>query len=172
MNQGIGLISVFEKGDTIPLADTNFTPWLSFIWGMGGMGSYGRVQIDSQEVVFRNTLNNDTQYVFMNITTAGSSLIINRIISPCAVNPFAVIGAVNEIAGGAKLPVLANPFHNSLNISLTDGFTATLTDMQGREVAQWQNQKEINTADLPRGVYLLKLQTANGKSLTGKVIKQ
>ena len=165
----IGWIRTFAPGDTIPYADTIWTPWLDFIWGMGGMGSYGVAQIDTQYVAFRNTLNNDTVYTFLKISTAGTSLTIHQIISACAANPY---NGIPPAINGAEIAVYPNPFTQTLKVLVDGAFSCTLTNLEGRKILQWQNQPEIDTRQLPAGIYLLTLQMADGKMRKGKVIKQ
>lgn len=79
------------------------------------------------------------------------------------------------------IKISPNPFKNSIQISWPElsgeGFTATLFDLQGRLIKQQTfDNGSVQTlpidASLSRGLYLLKLESKNGRTHTEKLIRQ
>ncbi|NCX96690.1 MAG: T9SS C-terminal target domain-containing protein [Chitinophagia bacterium] len=71
-----------------------------------------------------------------------------------------------------NLQVYPNPFTHTLRLSHKG--TAQLLDIHGRQVLAKSVEagEELQVHNLPRGMYLLRLQSVGGKEYTRKVIKQ
>ena len=68
--------------------------------------------------------------------------------------------------------VYPNPFTNVLQIASNIAFkTMALYDLTGKQIINQDFVKEINTANLAKGFYLLRLITDDGDVVVKKVIK-
>lgn len=84
------------------------------------------------------------------------------------------LASVNDYST-SKFSIYPNPANDVINVSYADAInTVTITDLNGRIVKQvvlGVNEAQINIADLSQGVYILNA-TANGKSITEKIVKK
>ncbi len=91
----------------------------------------------------------------------------------------AVLGVASINGLSSSLTLYPNPAYNELNIRFTlaksEAIHITLTDLLGREVATIANDIQqsnvdikYNTAQLPRGIYIVRLQTGS-ETVTHKV---
>ena len=85
-------------------------------------------------------------------------------------------GTPVEDALFASIVVAPNPFVDVLRISTegVDGLTYTLYNTQGNVVLHGKltnTTSEINTTDVPSGLYLLRIATTNGASKTWRILK-
>lgn len=72
-----------------------------------------------------------------------------------------------------ELSVYPNPVNNVLKIQSASDFSSVeLYNMNGRLMTKQANSNDINMQDFSSGVYLLKLTTNNGQSVTKKIIKR
>lgn len=71
-----------------------------------------------------------------------------------------------------KVKVYPNPATDIINISATDVDIAEvlLLDLTGKAVYQSASTEPISVSSLPKGLYVLKLEAANGDSSTSKVM--
>jgi len=78
----------------------------------------------------------------------------------------------NEDILSNEILVFPNPFSNSLDIDfLIDGkFNVDIYNTIGDKVIS-SDKKHIDTSSLNNGLYILKIELINGKSLTKKIIK-
>lgn len=70
-----------------------------------------------------------------------------------------------------RVKVYPNPVVSVLNIE-AEVVTARLFSLSGQEVVSVANSSEINVADVPAGIYVLNVVTADGEVLNEKVIKK
>lgn len=75
------------------------------------------------------------------------------------------------------LKVYPNPATDNVTIALEENgdYTLTLSDMQGREVRAVSfndSSYQLNVADLPAGVYILKINGDNQQRFVQKLIKK
>ncbi len=70
--------------------------------------------------------------------------------------------------------VFPNPFHNNFSVYIPAGqklLSAALYNIQGNKVAEFNNNlTEINTTDLPKGIYFIKINTSKDE-FEKKIIK-
>ena len=89
---------------------------------------------------------------------------------------------LNMKGGGKRLVVSPNPFTTQLsvfvNLDENQALTVSLTDMSGRRITsqkgiygQGTSELKIRTADLPRGVYFLKVEGTSFNE-TQRIVRQ
>ncbi len=76
----------------------------------------------------------------------------------------------------SKVAVYPNPVSDVFNIKLADSFNAatakiTITDITGKTVKTFATEETYNIADLPKGVYIIKVTDGENK-YTQKLIKK
>ena len=82
------------------------------------------------------------------------------------------------ISSGVEFKVYPNPVQNILQVSFPENIaqtTLTIYDILGKQIIEaliFQDYKAINLEQLPRGVYIAKLQGDNHKTNTFKLIKE
>ncbi len=71
-----------------------------------------------------------------------------------------------------KVKVYPNPATDVINISAADAdvFEVVLMDVTGKVVYQGKTAKQINVSMLPKGLYVLKIETTNGETCTSKIM--
>lgn len=78
-----------------------------------------------------------------------------------------------EFAKVSNARVFPNPTNGIVNIQLAKGQTvksATIYNITGQKLTE-SNQNKIDFSDLSKGVYLLKIESANGRSETKRIVK-
>jgi hypothetical protein len=81
--------------------------------------------------------------------------------------------SLNEFALKDKVKVFPNPFHEVLQIESGVSFkTMALYDLLGKQIISQTFAKELNTSNLARGMYLLRLYTEDGEVVVKKVVKE
>jgi hypothetical protein len=81
--------------------------------------------------------------------------------------------SINEYALQDKVKVFPNPFHEVLQIESSVSFkTMALYDLLGKQIISQAFTKELNTSNLARGMYLLRLYTEDGEVVVKKVVKE
>lgn len=92
------------------------------------------------------------------------------------------VGIEENANGSSKIPVYPNPISNKLiintsGLTINENIKVSLTDLTGKVLVMDsikvnnQSSSEINTTDLSRGVYILKLTTSDNKTQIMKVVK-
>jgi hypothetical protein len=72
-----------------------------------------------------------------------------------------------------KVKVFPNPFQEVLQIESSVSFkTMALYDLLGKQIISQTFAKELNTSNLARGMYLLRLYTEDGEVVVKKVVKE
>ena len=79
----------------------------------------------------------------------------------------------SEFALKTKVKVFPNPFSNNLQIeSEVPLQKMALFDVLGKEIFNQNFVNQIDTSNLPKGMYFLKLYTFEGESVVKKVVKE
>jgi len=88
-------------------------------------------------------------------------------------NEFAVAGT-NDLPILQNVNISPNPVQNQLNISLESNAETVLNliDLTGRTISTstFQNETQINTSELAKGIYFVELKNEEGR-LTQKIVK-
>lgn len=80
--------------------------------------------------------------------------------------------ANNEVSSEkAKVLVYPNPTVDVVHIDSKNLKSAILYDMNGKKILE-SNKTEINVSQLPKGVYVLRIVTADNKIVSSKIIKK
>ena len=84
--------------------------------------------------------------------------------------------AISDMSAEVSLRVYPNPVQHELTIEAGDKMKRiVLLNSIGQHVVDIQPNTEIisvETAPLPRGMYIVNITLANGKQLTSKIIKE
>lgn len=156
-NGQVGAVSRYEIGDTILLDSNIWTHNLNFIFGVGGLGTYGWNKIDTDFIMFRKIGISDTSYAFFEISTLGARMKIHRIISSCQA---LYIITQNQDYTIQKNIVYPNPFTDIIQCNFS--FKELLIyDFSGRTVKITKNARTVDVATLPIGVYILVIKNEN-----------
>lgn len=85
-----------------------------------------------------------------------------------------VLGNV-EVINSSNISVYPNPVNQSFNLKMDESIKiiqSELFDVTGKKLKSFGNKTtDLNISELPKGVYVLKIQTFNGKSFSKKLIK-
>jgi hypothetical protein len=129
--------------------------------------------VRGQSISFTQNLNATQYFIKLSsyYTSDWSTDLYTIRLSGCTVST-AIGGNVNEI----RFSLSPNPVTDRLSLTYTEGSlkTATITDIAGRTLIQQtvnDKQAEINVQSLPKGLYLLTVQTTDGKRGVQKFIK-
>lgn len=93
-------------------------------------------------------------------------------------NIFQILGACTPALATAEvykktIKVYPNPVKNTLYISSKEKIVeAQIYDMQGKSLKTSFNQSSISFANLPKGVYIVKMKDVNSNVTTEKVVKE
>lgn len=71
-----------------------------------------------------------------------------------------------------NLKLYPNPVPNILTISKETIEKVTITDLTGKKVFTQNNSNKIDISDLQKGIYLVTIETNDGKIETQKIIKE
>jgi hypothetical protein len=89
----------------------------------------------------------------------------------------AVFGGTETITGTGPLPVESrirvypNPASGLLHIECeSESFSYSLHDLNGREVLQGNEREPVSVAELPSGLYLLRIVPVRGNATVHKVV--
>src|SRR5690606_32804737 len=78
-------------------------------------------------------------------------------------------GFNNQIS---EVTIYPNPTTGILNFnSKSEIQNVVLFDLSGRKISEF-NSSQINISSLPKGIYLVKISTKDGKTTTKKVVKK
>jgi len=132
--------------------------------------SSGPVNVDDKIYAFTPTV--DVAY---SVTGAGDYNYGSRKILPRSADDVEEsTTAINQI--DTRFSIYPNPFNQTLNIStLVDVSEVSIIDILGKTVKTYQpdsNLININTSNLEKGIYLLKLKTDSGDVFVKKIIKR
>ena len=80
---------------------------------------------------------------------------------------------VNDFQASIKTQIFPNPTNDFINISTKEKISsAEIIDMKGRNILKTNKvEDKISVENLPKGMYLLKIQLENGETVTEKIIK-
>lgn len=85
-----------------------------------------------------------------------------------------VLGNV-EVINSSKISIYPNPVNLNFNLKVDDSLKiiqSELFDLTGKKLISFGDKTtDLNISELPKGVYVLKIQTFNGKSFSQKLIK-
>lgn len=80
-----------------------------------------------------------------------------------------------EVINSSKINIYPNPVQDSFSVKLDKSIKIVQTelhDLTGKRLKTFGNKTtDLNISDLPKGLYLLKVKTLNGKSFNRKLIK-
>ena len=79
---------------------------------------------------------------------------------------------INESVSDAYVCIYPNPSSNLVHIEGIEVSEVQVYNALGQLVKTIQGSNEIPVADLPQGVYLLRIADADGKVYTNKITKQ
>lgn len=93
-----------------------------------------------------------------------------------AIDDVQVLGSgtlsTSEISSKTKTSISPNPTKGEVNIKTDKKIkSSTILDMSGKSVMN-TNSEKLNISSLPKGIYLIKVEFADGTSTTEKVIKE
>lgn len=80
--------------------------------------------------------------------------------------------SVAELSAADLIHVYPNPTSGEINFEIRyEGeFATALYDPSGRQIATGNNQKKLDLSNYPNGLYLLKIQTADGQNAQQKIL--
>lgn len=85
-----------------------------------------------------------------------------------------VLGNV-EVINSSKISVYPNPVNQNFNLKMDESIKiiqSEIFDLAGKKLKSFGDKTtDLNISELPKGVYVLKIQTFNGKSFSQKLIK-
>ena len=128
----------------------------------------------------------DLDYRFFNDSLPNPNLWVNangkweqsKVVGTPMIRPVFADGVKLSVANPVEphISIYPNPVVTNFNIQLDQsGYTASLYNVQGKEVsAQTTSGTGINidATGLPKGLYILRIETNDGQMLTRKIIKQ
>ena len=80
-----------------------------------------------------------------------------------------------EVINSSKISIYPNPVKESFNLKLNSSIKTTSTelfDLTGKRLRNFgERTSDLNISDLPKGMYLLKIQTTDGKHFSQKLLK-
>jgi len=115
----------------------------------------------------------DNSFVFESTDLLGNQRVFNTTVDMGAYEFGSVpLGINNFQLNDREVKLYPNPASSVLNIEMTQDFKqATIYSVLGKEVLSTQN-KNINISGLSNGVFLIKIEDANGNVSTKRFIKQ
>jgi len=144
----------------------------------------------SQEAIIFNLQNGGKQSVKLDniqrITFSGSNLLLKPVTGSqlsfllADISKITFGGMITGISDtyieSADIKVYPNPVRDELKIDGDvpfDNLPFTIYNLAGQQIVngQWQNGKSINVANLPKGIYFVKITTEKG-IVTRKIIKE
>ena len=171
-NSGIGQVTVFSEGDTVFFDDSLWTPSLDFIYGTGEAGSYGIFQIDRKYIALRKA-GEDTSYCFVELSTQGIEFTVHQVVSGCQDNPIGVSTGAEKIEPWpARARVFPNPFDDFLFVEGDRVKRVYLLGADGSFIAGAEGALKFFTADLPAGLYILRIFFEGNRQEAFFVIKK
>jgi hypothetical protein len=88
------------------------------------------------------------------------------------------VAGINGILSPSSVEVFPNPANNMINVTFNQPVngTVTITDVLGEQVYSdninvYNSANQISLGNLTQGVYLLKITSASGESITKRIIK-
>jgi hypothetical protein len=117
LNSGVGLVTTFITGDTIPTSDIYYTENLDFFYGTGEAGPYGRYVIEEKYIVYRKKSETDTSYIFIEFSHEGLEFTIHEIVSACKSNPLEVITPTHDVHQDLQISIYPNPTNDNIYLS-------------------------------------------------------
>ncbi len=146
---------------------TNYAPNLTYRANFNSVGYFndGSVVIGGDRVFPMGSIQN-SDLVFMKVANFGTPY--NPVYPP--VGP--VLTSNQKQNQEPNLQVYPNPFTNTLRLSHKG--TAQLLDVHGRVILSQPVEagEELNVGNLPKGMYLLRLQSVGGKLYVRKVVRE
>lgn len=171
-----GHIRTYEVGDTLPYADSLWTPLLDYIYGIGGGGGYGQSSIENKFIAYRKNAI-DTAYCFIRFSNQGTNFTIHEIISNCEVNPIDIIITIQEdseqdMINDSLTLIYPNPASNLIRITGKNISELVFYDNIGRLIFQKAYTEQTNTWRLSKGLNFVKIIYENGEHKIFKLIIQ
>lgn len=170
LNTGIGKISTFDAGDTILFENYVWTEHLSFIYGTGELGSYGRELINNKFIAFRKNAE-DTSYCFLRFSNSGINFTVHEVYIASNCNPLGYEQDLTE-----KVLIFPNPFESNLTIQGAHIKKIRFFDNTGKEVISSEsnvNGSNVNNlTNFPSGVYIAEIQFSNNTKKHIKIVKK
>lgn len=150
------VVMVYKKSDNGTSYDVSFK------------GIYGNSETDPKRCKFDSTFD-DTETLDINADfgySASTNLADTSLL-------FSGIGStgVKQVNIGGDVRISINPINNELFISeVCDA--VSVYDFAGQQLISISNTNSVDMSNLSAGIYLVKMTTANGKTLTKKIIKK
>jgi hypothetical protein len=152
---GNGLISILTSG---------------LAWVETGPNCFAGYQDGGASAVIRQEVGLTSAQISMAVDLTLDCYSLNGKGIPC--KPFNQIVLSTTEAKGIDYRVLENPIANDLIVQSPTPLHLTLQDMQGRNVIEGFETTQLNTAQLPAGLYVLKIKDRQGHSSVQRVVKE
>lgn len=162
-------VSLYDKALMVKGSTTVGADSLYWIWGDG----------DSTKYTQQNT---NAMHIYQ---TGGSYTVCLRAWNICGVSDSCIqvagVGMEQQQKGNESLLIYPNPFTQELSVVLPPGMenaTLTLYDISGRQVLQSRQHSQsgnisvLNTGNLEKGVYILRILSPNGSAFSGRVVRE
>lgn len=151
----------------------------SLVWNLAdSLSAFGAPNGDDQAIV-KFSMTPDTATSSASIldsyfeVTIGSQTFISSIVSQTLVDSLCVsVDAAEPIDGSDDVLLVPNPAFNSFSIATAEEVREVqLITLDGRTVIVSSNPKMMDVSSLPNGIYIVAIQTANGR-LRKKLVVQ
>lgn len=152
--------SHFEDGTAYPASEakTVYTTDGGEIWSEIGTEELGYLQTGYTKIMFNDENSADAYYAVLDLGLVKYSLDLTTL-------------GTHESALGSGITIYPNPTNGILNFRTdSDVQNAVVYDLSGRKISEY-NSSQINISSFPKGIYLVKIQTVDGKTTTSKVVK-
>lgn len=170
--------NVYEIAEHDPILYGNYNFLLFSSFDTNGVGKFEFIGYDYSGSPI--TINNNLHYVFQGLDVADTLLFLVKdnylyTFFDNKISRFIFAQSTlstNEIFSKNASVNFNNPFKDELNFVTSEKIKSTeIYDEAGRLVLKNLEQKDINTSDLPKGVYFIKMTTVSNQVISKKGIK-
>lgn len=154
--------SLFDDGSGYPASDakTVYTKNNGATWDEIGTDDLGYLISNSTDIMFMDENSANVYFQTQDLGLVKYSLDLTTL-------------GTGEISNNlSEISLYPNPTSGILNIeSKSEIRNVALFDLSGRKISEF-NSSQINISSLPKGIYLIKISTKDGKTTTKKVVKK
>lgn len=156
--------SHFEDGGLFgyPASDakTIYTKNNGETWEEIGTDELGFMRATSTDIMFTGENSADVYYLVQDLGLVKYTLDLTT------------LGTGEIISNISDVTIYPNPTNGILNFnSKSEVQNIAIFDLSGRKISEF-NSNQINISSLPKGIYLIKISTKDGKTTTKKVVKK
>lgn len=156
--------SHFEDGGLFgyPASDakTIYTKNNGETWEEIGTDELGFMRATSTDIMFTGENSADVYYLVQDLGLVKYTLDLTT------------LGTGEIISNISDVTIYPNPTNGILNFnSKSEVQSIAIFDLSGRKISEF-NSNQINISSLPKGIYLIKISTEDGKTTTKKVVKK